>query len=160
MLIGVLSDSHGHVDLTLNAIRLLEIMNVSHVIHCGDIGSPEIIGLFATWPTTFVLGNIDTNEDDLRGAIEAANQFGGNRFWSMTLADRRIAVLHGDDSDLLQQTIASAEWDLICHGHTHQLRQTKMGGTLVLNPGAIYRASPPTIALVELKSMAIQFIAI
>ena len=54
----------------------------------------------------------------------------------------RIAFLHSDDNRLFRQTIESGQWDLVCYGHTHIAKQHREGKTLVLNPGAIYRANP------------------
>ena len=65
MLIGVVSDTHGHVDYTRQAVRMLESMDVQRVIHCGDIGSEavllELAGVFgdAGIPVDAVLGNVD-----------------------------------------------------------------------------------------------------
>ncbi|MGH8164977.1 MAG: metallophosphoesterase family protein, partial [Rhodanobacteraceae bacterium] len=39
MRIGVVSDTHGHALNALDAVRLLESLDVELVIHCGDIGS-------------------------------------------------------------------------------------------------------------------------
>ena len=50
MRIGVLSDTHGHVENTLTAVRMLESLEVEAVLHCGDIGSVQIPRLLAAWP--------------------------------------------------------------------------------------------------------------
>ena len=57
MIIGIVSDTHGHVEFARPAMRMLESCQVELVIHCGDIGSPEIVELFAPWPAHFVFGN-------------------------------------------------------------------------------------------------------
>ena len=57
--IGVISDTHGHIVNTRRAVRMFESMQVQQVLHCGDIGSPEIPPLFDAWPTHYVLGNVD-----------------------------------------------------------------------------------------------------
>ena len=41
----------------------------------------------------------------------------------------------------------------IGYGHTHEAEQHREGKTLVLNPGALYRANPHSIAVVELDTM-------
>ena len=43
MRLGVVSDSHGHVDCTRPAIRMLESLQVDRVLHCGDIGSAAVV---------------------------------------------------------------------------------------------------------------------
>jgi uncharacterized protein len=153
MRIGVVSDSHGHVAYTLEAVRMLDSLEVEQVIHCGDIGSPEIVGLFQRWPTHFVFGNVDRPPGPLRAAIAEARQTCHEVFGELELADTRIAFLHGDDLYRLSQTIASGQWQLVCHGHTHVARKERQGKTLVLNPGALYRATPHSIAYVELPAV-------
>ncbi|HQU43146.1 MAG: YfcE family phosphodiesterase [Planctomycetia bacterium 21-64-5] len=153
MRIGVVSDTHGHVPYTLDAVRMLESLNVELVIHCGDIGSPDIVPLFAAWPTHFVFGNVDHDGHALEAAIRSAGKQCHGRFGMLELAGRRVAFLHGDDTALLRQTTASGEWDLVCHGHTHIARREQQGRTWVLNPGALYRATPHSLAYVELPSL-------
>jgi len=155
MRIGVVSDTHGHVLNTLAGVRMLESLDVELVIHCGDIGSTEIVSLFAPWPTHFVFGNVDHDRGGLEAAIKAAGKTCHGRFGSLELEGKTIAFLHGDDTALLRQTTTSGEYDLVCHGHTHVARQVKEGRTLVLNPGALYRATPHSIAVVELPSLEV-----
>jgi len=158
--IGVVSDTHGHVGYTREAIRMLESLEVEAVLHCGDIGSPEIVELFSAWPTHFVFGNVDRDATALEEAICTAGQTCHERFGRLELAGRRIAFLHGDDSALLEETIASGRWDLVCHGHTHVARRLERGATLVLNPGALYRAAPHSIAHVQLPELEATIISL
>jgi putative phosphoesterase len=153
MRIGVVSDTHGHVAYTRDAVRMLESLDVELVIHCGDIGSPEIVALFADWPTHFVFGNVDGEPRGLEAAIAAAGGVCHGRFGSLELAGQKVAFLHGDDAALLRHASTSGQWDMVCHGHTHVARKAKEGRTLVLNPGALYRATPHSIACVELPAL-------
>jgi len=153
MRLGIVSDTHGHVQNALAAVRKLECLEVDAVLHCGDIGSTEIPRLFKAWPTHFVLGNCDPDAGPLSSAIAAAGLQFHQRFGDITLASRRIALIHSDDARLFRQTIMSGDYDLVCYGHTHQAEQHQEGKTLVLNPGALYRATPHSIAIVELATM-------
>ncbi|HET6883262.1 MAG TPA: YfcE family phosphodiesterase [Pirellulales bacterium] len=160
MRIGVVSDTHGHVPYTRNAVRMLESLDVELVIHCGDIGSADIVDLFAAWPTHFVFGNVDVDWQSLEAAIRAAGQTCHGRFGSLELAGKKVAFLHGDDTALLTQTVAGGRYDLVFHGHTHLARNERHGATLVLNPGALYRATPHSIASVELPSLEATIVAV
>lgn len=152
MRIGVVSDTHGQADYTRQAARVLETFEIELLLHCGDIGSAEVVRVLSAWPGHYVLGNVD-DERILPGAIAAAGQQCHGRFGSLRLAGRKIAWLHGDDAHLLEQTIASGKWDLVCHGHTHVPRCQRQGPTLILNPGALYRAKRHTVAIVELPAL-------
>jgi len=151
--LAVVSDSHGHLDLTRPAIRMLESLEVDRVLHCGDIGSAEVVELFAAWPTDFVFGNCDYDQEELAAAIAAAGQTCHGKFGDLTIEGRRVALLHSDDAHKFQEATHSGTWDLVCYGHTHQAEIHRQGQTLIVNPGAIYRASPHSIALVELPKL-------
>jgi len=160
MRIGVVSDTHGHVDYTRQAIRMLESCEIELVIHCGDIGSEDVVRLFQPWPTHFVFGNVDYDRQRLRAAIQTAGQTCHDRFGNLEVAGKRIAFLHGDDSVLLAQTIAAGQHDLVCYGHSHIAEHHIDGNTVVLNPGALYRAQPHSIALVDLPAIEIAHVTL
>ncbi|HVX15506.1 MAG TPA: YfcE family phosphodiesterase [Pirellulales bacterium] len=160
MRIGVVSDTHGHVLNTYQAVRMLESLDVKLVIHCGDIGSADIVRLFDRWPTHFVLGNVDHDQVGLEAVIRKAGKNYHGRFGSLELAEKKIAFLHGDDTALLRQTSTSGEWHLVCHGHTHVAKRAHEGQTLVLNPGALYRATPHSLAYVELPSLEATIVSV
>jgi putative phosphoesterase len=153
--IGVVSDTHGHILNTCKAVKVFERMEVEAVLHCGDIGSPDIPPLFAAWPTHYVLGNVDGSERQLREAIDMAGGICHGRFGALSLKGRKIALLHGDDEQRFREVTRSGDWELVCHGHTHKASQTRAGHTLILNPGALVRAWPISIAVVELRQMEI-----
>lgn len=153
MRLGIVSDTHGHVLNTMAAIRMLETLGVEEVLHCGDICSTEIPQLFTQWPTHFVFGNCDPNEAELSTAIVAAGQRCHDRFGDITLAGRRIALVHSDNARLFRKAKTCGLFDLVCYGHTHEAEQHHEGKTLVLNPGALYRANPHSIAIVDLATM-------
>lgn len=153
MRIGVVSDTHGSIAHTRKAIRMLESLEVEAVLHCGDIGSTDIVELFAPWPTHFVFGNCDYEHAELRRAIEAAGQTCHGLFGQIELAGVPIALLHSHERSRFQETITSGDYRLICYGHTHVAAIERQGDTVVLNPGALYRADPHSIAVVELPSV-------
>jgi putative phosphoesterase len=153
MLLGVVSDTHARVETAVAAARLLESLEVACVIHCGDVGSPEIVPIFSAWPAHFVFGNVDDDVQQLRTAISAAGQTCHERFGTLALDGRQIAFLHSDDRRKFDETVASGHWDLVCYGHTHVAEQHHVGKTLVLNPGALHRARPHSFAVVDLQTM-------
>lgn len=153
MRIGVISDTHGHTTNTMAAVRMLESLEVEAVLHCGDICSPLIPKLLSTWPTHFVFGNCDHELDETREAIESSGMACYGWFGNLEMAGRRIALLHSHDAKLFRQVCSSNEYDLVCYGHTHVAEQHHAGKTLILNPGALYRANPHSIATVDLATM-------
>src|SRR4029079_10004420 len=153
MRIGIVSDTHGHLHNTLSAVRMLESLDVAAVLHCGDICSTAIPKLFAAWPAHFVFGNCDSDSHELRAAIEQAGMTCYGLFGNLELDGRRIALLHSHDARLFREVCTSGDYDLVCYGHTHHAEQRRIGKTLILNPGALYRATPHSIATVDLATM-------
>jgi putative phosphoesterase len=160
MRIGIVSDTHNHVANAMAAADVLSKQSVEAVLHCGDIGGPKIVEAFAAWPTHYVLGNTDDRPATIEKAILAAGQTFHKSFGDIQLANRRIALLHGDDSRRLAEAITSQEYDLVCSGHTHVPAMRRDNHTLVLNPGALYRARPHTIAIVDLTDMTAKHITV
>lgn len=156
MLLGVLSDTHGHARYTLDGLRLLESLGAERILHCGDIGSVELPRLF-TLPTDFVFGNVDHEVEELRMAIEAAGHTCHGREGTLELAGVPIALLHGDDTLRYQALLSSGAWRLICSGHTHRREWRRVHETWLLNPGALYRATPHSVATIQLPELAVQF---
>jgi putative phosphoesterase len=160
MRLGIVSDTHGHVEFARTAVRVLESLEVEQVIHCGDIGSSDVVELFHRWPTHFVLGNVDARPQAWRALIDHAGQTFHGRFGSLEIEGKRIAFLHGDDGRLLEETVACGQYDLVCYGHTHVAEQHRRGPTLVVNPGALYRAERHTIAVARLPELEVTHLAV
>lgn len=136
--IGVISDTHGL--LRPEAERCLA--GVSHIIHAGDIGSPEIVDrLGRIAPVTAIRGNIDTGDWARRLPDIEALRLGG----------RGLYVLH----DLKQLTINPKELgvDVVISGHSHRVAIETVDGVLYLNPGSAGRRRfklPITLATLDL----------
>jgi putative phosphoesterase len=139
---------------------MLESLEVETVLHCGDIGSMAVVELFEKWPTHFVFGNCDENLERFAAEITAAGQTCHGLFGELTLADVRVALLHSHERRRFREAIDSGEYGLVCYGHTHVAAVDRHGETLVVNPGAIYRASPHSIAVVDLPGVEATIVAL
>lgn len=161
MLLGVVSDTHGHAAYTRQAVRMLEALQVDEVLHCGDVGGAELVALFVPFRTHFVRGNVDDCAlRALSRAVEAAGHTWHGEVGQLERAGCRIAFLHGDDELRLRRLIDGAQFDLVCHGHTHRSRIEQVGRTLVLNPGALYRATPHSVAVVRLPQREAEIVVV
>lgn len=152
MRLGVISDTHGAVENTRRAVRMLESLEAEAFVHCGDIGTPEVVRVLADWTAYYVFGNCDYDHAPLARAIAGAGQTCCGEFGELELAGVKIALAHGHDSRQLDSAIADGDYGLVCTGHTHLKRVETIGATVVLNPGALYRANPHSIAVVDLPS--------
>jgi putative phosphoesterase len=156
MRIGVVSDTHGHLPSARRAAELLAEHEIEQVLHCGDVGTAEIVQIFSRWPGHYVFGNCDHDLAELTDAIELVGQTSHGEFGEFELGGCPIALVHGHDSRRFQEAITSGAYRLVCYGHTHSPDEHYVGRTLVLNPGALFRANPRTIAIVELPSLDVE----
>lgn len=162
MRIGILSDTHDHVENTRRALEILRQEQVERLFHCGDVTSPEVVSLFEGWDVLFVRGNLD-RLDALEPAVVALGRqpFLGDEM-TTTVTGRRIAILHGDDTERLRQVIASGEFDYVFHGHTHRRRDERIGRTRVINPGALggVRHESRSFCILDLETDELRFIEV
>jgi putative phosphoesterase len=152
MVVGLLSDTHGSTRLTGIAVRRLLEAGAEHLLHCGDIGTTGILDLLAGASTDAVLGNCDYDACEL---LEHGKWVGVSihvPFAELMLADVSVAVIHGDDEVALQRLLRSGRYQYVFSGHTHVAHDRKVGRTRWINPGAIHRASRPTVATLDLSS--------
>ena len=144
MLIGVISDTHG----LLRPEALDALAGVEHIIHAGDIGSPDIVPrLTEIAPVTAIRGNVDTQA--------WAQAFPPSEV--VTLGGRTIYVIH-DRGDLNLDPAASG-FDLVISGHSHRPKTKTVGGVVYLNPGSAGPRRfklPITLATVDLNALPLR----
>jgi uncharacterized protein len=121
ILIGVISDTHGF----LRPEAIAALRGSEHVIHAGDVGSPEILEtLAAIAPVTAVRGNIDKAAWSRKLPETAVLELGGIS----------IYVLH--DLARLDLKPRAAGFSAVVSGHTHVPKQEARDGVLYFNPGS------------------------
>jgi putative phosphoesterase len=135
--IGVISDTHG----LLRKEALAALRGSELILHAGDVGKPEILeALRELAPVVVVRGNVDTEKwaRELPGtAIAEAGAI-------------RIYMLH--DVKDLDLNPASAGFQIVVSGHSHQPGRTERGGVWYINPGSAGPRRfqlPVTIALLN-----------
>ncbi|MFQ5805008.1 MAG: metallophosphoesterase family protein [Phycisphaerae bacterium] len=170
MLLGLLSDTHGEHRRAAYAIELLQRLGARAFIHCGDVGGEAILDQLAGRRAWFVWGNTDSPDPMLERYAEAL----GLRPPCISpvqieIADRTIAVYHGHEShfrrlirQLQRRDFAAfhkltAGLDYIFYGHTHTAVDARVGRVRLVNPGALQRARPYTVATLDLASDALKF---
>jgi putative phosphoesterase len=121
--IGVISDTHGHLDPAIPAL----FAGVDHILHGGDIGLPWLIlELEAIAPVTAVLGNTDSGLEFKETEIIELNR---RKF----LVHHIVDVTH--PADKIKRRIIRENPDVVVFGHTHKRHCEAVGQTLYFNPG-------------------------
>jgi putative phosphoesterase len=136
--IGVISDTHGHLDSAVKKI----FEGVDLIVHAGDIGKPDILDtLQSIAPVKAVRGNMDwgtwTSELPPVAIVDIGNI--------------QLYVLH--DIYKLDLDPQSAGLGAVISGHTHKPSLKKIDGVLYVNPGSASQPRfnfPATIALIRL----------
>jgi len=157
-MVGILSDSHGQIARTRRAIELLQRAGATQFIHCGDVEIEEVVDLFAGLAAHLTWGNCDSAGPLGRYAasigVDAQHPFG-----EVAIDGRRLAFTHGDSERAVSKALA-AKPDYLLHGHTHLRRDERVQGVRVINPGALHRAHPFTVALLAPATGELRFLEV
>jgi len=158
MRMGLLSDTHDHTAAMFAGLMALQARGVDFILHCGDIGSESCIDLLVGIPSAFVWGNCDWDRANLGRYAQSVGVSCHGNFGDLVLADRKIALIHGDDEALKRRLLDANEHDYLFQGHTHVHADSRAGRTRVVNPGALFRASEKTVAVLNLSNDQLQFL--
>ncbi len=160
MKIGIISDTHDDQRNLEAALEILEAEGVMTVLHCGDVCGPDIVQALADFDVWIAQGNMDRH----RGLAHAVEEtLGHGRLaWihRPTVDGYALAIIHGDNSEMLRELIASGQYAYVVHGHTHRRRDQTMGRTRVINPGALggTRWQSRSFCILDLDTGEIRFV--
>jgi putative phosphoesterase len=154
MLIGVISDTHDNLPMVEKAVKRLNNEKVELVLHAGDYVSPFVIPYFKALNAKLigVFGNNDGDHELLKKRFsETENCEIRGRFAEVDADDFKIALLHGDETELLNALLNHGGFDAVVHGHAHATVSRQNGRTLNVNPGEIcgYLTGKATLALLD-----------
>ncbi|MCC7291913.1 MAG: YfcE family phosphodiesterase [Phycisphaerales bacterium] len=157
MLVGILSDSHGNVTRVARALAWFDAHGAQSLIHCGDVGDEPVFEALAGREVWFVWGNSDDPTPALRALIRSLGlTLPRESPLTFELDGKRFAVMHGHEP-AFERLGAAPLFDYVCHGHTHTRRDERRGTCRIINPGALHRASPPSIALLDTTTDRLDF---
>ncbi len=156
MLVGIMSDSHGRAEMVRRAFALFDECGVRHVFHCGDVGGIDVLETFVGRNVDFVWGNCDFPDGGLRAFLDST----GVREPAAIPLEReidgkRFAVFHGHERAFAHAE--SIEADYVLCGHSHQRRDEHVGQVRIINPGALHRANPKTVATLDTSTDELTF---
>jgi putative phosphoesterase len=154
MLLGLISDTHDNLPLIEKAVKRLNEEKVELVLHAGDYVAPFVIPKFKALNCKLigVFGNNDGDHELLRKRFsETDNCTIRGRFAEIDAEGFAIALLHGDETELLNALASHGGFDAVVHGHWHAHVSMSMGRTLVVNPGEAcgYLTGKPTLSLLD-----------
>jgi putative phosphoesterase len=160
MKIAIVSDTHSRYANVQAALAAIKKRGVTSVLHCGDIEDAATVRMFAGLDAHFVFGNCDYDKDDLLRAMTEIGATSHEHWGHLEMDGRKLAFMHGDDKSLMHEIEASGQFDYLFHGHTHVAAEHRTGPTRVINPGALHRARPKTLVILDLPTGAVESIPI
>jgi hypothetical protein len=128
MRIGLVSDSHGHLDPKLAGL----FEGCAAILHAGDVVKPAVLAsLERIAPVTAVRGNNDGGPE-LGRLPEAA---------LVALGDLTALVVHDlgprdRPKPPARAILARRAPEIVVHGHSHRPAVARLGPTLFVNPGS------------------------
>ena len=88
----------------------------------------------------------------------------GRLMWLHRLAPDgyRLAMMHGENEEVLRGLITSGRYDYVFHGHTHRRRDQMVGHTHVINPGALggMRCEQRSLCILDLMTGEPRFVGL
>lgn len=150
MKIGVISDSHDHLEHMGRALARFRELGVTRILHAGDIVCPAMILAMSGFEVAAVFGN---NDGERAGLMRAMTRIHGRLEGEFLELDApggmgRIALYHGTTARLRDALIDSGAYRLVITGHTHRVVNALHGATLVLNPGTLHGFGKRATAMV------------
>lgn len=154
MLIGIISDTHDNMPQIEKAVNHLNNAGVQLVLHAGDYCAAFTLAKLKKLNCKLigVFGNNDGDHELLKKRFsETPNCEAHGRFAQIEATGYKIALLHGDESELLFALIGSQSFNAVVYGHTHNKVVEQRGNTLIINPGELcgYLTGKSTLALLD-----------
>jgi len=165
MLIGVMSDTHDNIMQTKKAVSCFNREGVEHVLHAGDLISPFMLDTLKelSVPLTAVFGNNDGDRSLLEKKSSAYPHLRiAGTFARIDAGGMRIALVHGNDRELLETLAGCTSLDLLVYGHTHRPEVREQLSLLIVNPGEVYGhlTGRSTVALVDTVKRSAEIVEI
>jgi len=162
MLLGVMADTHDRLPLIDEAVARLNESRVELVFHAGDFIAPFVVPHYKPLRASLigVYGNNDAEREVLKRSFSELKAQIRGRFAEVDIGKMKIAMTHGEEDELLRSLIDAESYDVVVHGHTHEVNTYRKGKTLVINPGETcgYLTGESTIALLRTETLDVEII--
>ena len=164
--LGILSDTHGHPENCRAGLEVLQAAGATHFVHCGDIGDGQdgrlVCDQLAGTDCRLVRGNCDWDFNDLAAYARDLDLQPMGDWGQFTLAGKTFVLTHGDDRHRVWSLLDGRDPpDYLLTGHTHEPhdhRQARGSKTRWINPGALFRARPKTVAVLEIETDTLELL--
>lgn len=159
MKIGIISDSHDHIENIMKSIKIFKERKVDFILHLGDYVNPASVLAFKDVKLIGIFGN---NDGDKFRLINSFNEVVGKikgDFHEFEKDGLKFACYHGTEPQLKNSLIECGKYHVVLYGHTHECDNRRVGKTLVLNPGTAHGfGHKATIMIFDTATKEVEFI--
>lgn len=152
MLVGVISDTHDHMENIRKAIKIFKERGISIILHGGDFVSPFTWRAFKDFHGEIygVFGNNDGDRVLLKKMYGDRIQ---KQIRKIEIDGKKIALMH--EPQMIEELALSGNFDLIVYGHMHEVDIREINNTLIINPGEAcgWLYGKATLVIVDLKNL-------
>ncbi len=163
MKIGVLSDSHNHLSNLQAALSVFRHENVTTLIHCGDLTTPETAAALGELRVLHSQGNGDYAWGEIRRVLTGLNplNFSGLVFEG-EIDGVPIAITHGHLPRKVEDLLSSQLYRYVFCGHSHRRLDESHGISRLINPGALggLKAEDRSACILTLESGTCRFFTV
>jgi len=162
VIVGLIADTHDCLPFIDKAVERLNQEKIDLVLHAGDyiagFSVQHLKPLKA--PLIGIFGNNDGDHELLQKKFKELGADLRGRFAEVMVDGLRIAMLHGEEEELLNSLTNAESHDVIVHGHTHEAKINRKGKTLIVNPGEVcgYLSGKSTIAILNTETLEVKII--
>lgn len=159
MRIGIISDTHDHVEHINKAVRIFKDENIPLVIHAGDFCSPFAVFPFEGLNLVGVFGNNDGDHFRLINNFGSIDATMAGEFFEFEKEGLKFAVYHGTIQEIKEALVKCGTYDVVISGHTHEKELKQVEKTISINPGTANGfGKAATIAIFDTESKETKFI--
>ena len=156
---GTSAEREVSLDSGRNVLEALRARGATTFIHCGDVEDALVLDQLAGLDAHLVWGNCDWNRGTLeRYARDLGIAVHGDA-GELEIDGRRVAFTHGHEPVPMRDAVSTGAASLV-HGHTHERRDERRGGTRIVNPGALHRAPTFTVAVLVPAEDRLEFLEV
>ncbi len=161
MLLGIISDTHEHLENLAKARKILADRGASPVIHLGDYCAGPSVRAMEGMKVIGISGN---NDGDLPRIMGNFTKIGGDfrgEFAVLEFDGLTIACYHGTVPEIVNALIDCKTYDVVLYGHTHEAKVETREGVLAINPGSVHGFEfGPTCAMLDTKTKKVDIITL
>lgn len=161
MKLGIISDTHEHIENIEKAKKLFDEKGASPIIHLGDYCAGPSVRAFKG---TKIIGIYGNNDGDLLRIEKNFREIGGDFRWEFCVLEYdglKIACYHGTVPELVEALIDCKKYDVVLYGHTHESHHEIRNGVIVLNPGSAHGfENTATVAILDTSTKTVEILEV